>query len=93
MSRPANGNNPLQRFTVTANREKWWVCSKPWGEGGHLQWHQIARCCQTGSFPNAFMAVGWDVKLQSGRLLVFERPFLVWTKVMNFTKDQFFRFA
>lgn len=97
LSRPGGDlfqpTSALQRFGVTTNRYKGWVCAKARTEGGNLAWHQVARCVKADALPNRYLTIAWETKLLSGRVLSFERPFLVWTSTMTFAKDQFFRFA
>ena len=93
VSRPdAVGGASLQRFNIAQNRQKDWVCNKPRSDVGTLMWHQLARCCIATNIPNSHVTIAWECKL-NGKLLSFDRPFLVWSKAFTFKKDQYFRFA
>lgn len=100
ISAAQEGQNPTQRFSITPNREKGWVCNKPRTEpvpdSSPVQWHQLARFCPMTNLPNMYLDVAWEVKLEtvSGlHFLSFERPYLVWAKALTFSKDQWFRWA
>ena len=88
----SNNEASLQRVSITITREKVWVPKRKMDESGRLQWHQMASSVDSKHFPNAYFTVAWEVKLV-GKMITFERPFLVWAKSFNFSKGHYFRWT
>ena len=94
----------LQRFTIQCNREKLWVCSSSHtsapalGSVASTNYSIIGRYLahNVAALPTVYMQIAWDVSLQmheGKHFIMFDRPWLIWNKTINFKKDQFFRIA
>ena len=97
----------IGRFSISPNRNKMWVCMKPQWEPAPgssenipakqtVMWHQLLRFLPPTNLKNKFFQEAWDVKLDSPsgqHLISLERPILVWSQVLQFQKDQWFRWG
>ena len=95
----------IGRFSISPNRNKMWLCMKPQWEPAPgssenipakqtVMWHQLLRFLPPTNLKKKFFQEAWDVKLESPsgqHFISFERPILVWSQVLQFQKDPWFR--
>ena len=94
--RPKSGEQGLDRFDLDLKRQRYWVCAKPMTDAANIRWDNILRLADTSSIPNEMVQLVWELKMdmQGGiASLVFERPFLGFSRAKTFEEGDWFRWA
>ncbi len=95
-TKPVEGPNSLERFTLTMQREKYWqTVGKKSGENtGTTSWGNVGRFAKLTEIPNKFVKIVWEMRLEAiggVAVLVFHRPILAWAQTHTFEAGTFFR--
>ena len=93
---PKAGASSLERMELAVKRKRHWVCTKPRSDTNSLRWDNIARLVNLEGIPNNMLQLAWELKkeMQGGAAcLVFERPFLAFSRAMTFEANDWFRWA
>ena len=94
--RPKSGASGLDRFDVELKRQRYWVCVKANSDTSGLRWDNVLRIVDVSKIPNEMVQLVWELKkdMQGGiAALIFERPYLGWSKSQTFETGDWFRWA
>ena len=94
--RPKSGASGLDRFDVELKRQRYWVCVKANSDTSGLRWDNVLRIVDVSKIPNEMVQLVWELKkdMQGGiAALIFERPYLGWSKSQTFEAGDWFRWA